>query len=77
MSDAINELQTDDDLGAPEVGFELEIALEEGQDECAVLEIINAETMEKHRKFGPFGKLHNLGIAFRTSSQSLEGFHKA
>ncbi len=77
LSDTVNELQTDDGLGAPEVGFELEIAPEEGQDECAVPEIINAETIEEHRKFGPFGKLHNLGIAFRTSSQSLEGFHEA
>ncbi|KAM3547718.1 hypothetical protein MY1884_009465 [Beauveria asiatica] len=77
LSDTVNELQTDDDLGAPEVDFELEMAPEEGQDKCAVPEIINAETMEKHRKYGPFGKLHNLGIAFRTSSQSLEGCHEA
>ncbi|KAJ3495227.1 hypothetical protein NLG97_g3547 [Lecanicillium saksenae] len=77
LADAVNELQNDDDLGAPEVDFELDIAPVEGQDECAVPNIINAATMEKYRKFGPFGKLHNLGISFRTSSQSLEGFHEA
>ena len=77
LSDAVNELQDDDDPSTTGVDLELETALEEGQDVCAVPNIINAATMEKHRKFGSFGKLHNLGISFRTSSQSLEGFHEA
>ncbi len=71
------ELHNDDDLGAQEVDFEPDMAPEGGQDECAVPNIINAATMEKYHKFGPFGKLHNIGISFRTSSQSLEGFHEA
>jgi hypothetical protein len=33
--------------------------------------------MDKHRKFGPFGKLHNIGVALRTSSQLLEDFYEA
>jgi hypothetical protein len=31
----------------------------------------------KYRKFGPFGKLHNIGVALRTSSQLLEDFYEA
>ncbi|EFZ03855.2 hAT family dimerization domain protein [Metarhizium robertsii] len=80
LSDAINELRTDDDdFAAPslEEDFELEATPEGSQDQCPVPDIINAEGMDKYRKFGPFGKLHNIGIALRTSSQLLEDFHEA
>ncbi|KAF6527892.1 hypothetical protein HZS61_008209 [Fusarium oxysporum f. sp. conglutinans] len=67
LSDAINELGTDDDFGTPsmEEDLELETAPEQSQDQCQVPEIINAEKVDKYRKFGPFGKLHNIGIALR------------
>ncbi|KAL6405347.1 Ribonuclease H-like protein [Ilyonectria robusta] len=79
LSDAINELRTDDDFGAPsmEEDFEHDIAPEESQDRCPVPEIITAEKLDKYRKFGPFGKLHNIGVALRMSSQLLEDFHEA
>lgn len=31
--------------------------------------LINANTIEKYRKSGPFGKLHNIGVSLRLSSQ--------
>jgi hypothetical protein len=79
LSDAINELATDDEFGVPsmEEDFELEIGLEEGENQYPVPETINAEEVDKYRKFGPFGKLHNIGIALRTSSQLLEDFYEA
>jgi hypothetical protein len=33
--------------------------------------------VDKYRKFGPFGNVHNIGIALRTSSQLLEDFYEA
>ncbi|KAH6698266.1 hypothetical protein BKA61DRAFT_647363 [Leptodontidium sp. MPI-SDFR-AT-0119] len=36
-----------------------------------------AEEMDKYRKFGPFGKLHNIGVSLRTISQFLEAFYEA
>ncbi|GKU17438.1 unnamed protein product, partial [Fusarium langsethiae] len=79
LSDAINELRTGDDFGVPsmEEDFELETAPEESQDQYPAPEIVNAEKVDKYRKFGPFGKLHNIGIALRTSSQLLEDFYEA
>ncbi|KAH7469829.1 hypothetical protein FOMA001_g14650 [Fusarium oxysporum f. sp. matthiolae] len=79
LSDAINELGTDDDFGTPsmEEDLELETAPEQSQDQCQVPEIINAEKVDKYRKFGPFGKLHNIGIALRMNSQLLEDFYEA
>jgi hypothetical protein len=79
LSDAINELRTDDDFGVPsmEEDFELETAPEESQDQCPAPAIVNAEKVDRYRKFGPFGKLHNIGIALRTSSQLLEDFYEA
>lgn len=79
LSDAINELVTDDDFGVPsmEESFELETVPEDSQDQYPRPEIINTEEVDKHRKFGPFGKLHNIGIALRTSSQLLEDFYEA
>jgi hypothetical protein len=73
LSDAINELAGDDDFATPslEEDCELGAAPEESQDQCHVPDIINAERLDKYRKFGPFGKLHNIGIALRTSSQLL------
>jgi hypothetical protein len=79
LSDAMNRLATDDDFRVPSVDEspELEIIPEEDQDECPVPGIINAEQVDKYRKFGPFGKLHNIGVALRTSSQLLEDFYEA
>jgi hypothetical protein len=70
LSDAINELQSDEDFGASSVeeALELETIPEESQDQYLVPEVMNAEEMNKYRKFGPFGKLHNIGVALRTSS---------
>ncbi|RFN43384.1 ribonuclease h-like protein [Fusarium flagelliforme] len=80
LSDAINEHgKDDDDCGTPsmEEDLELETAPEHSQEQCQVPEIINAEEMDTYRKYGPFGKLHNIGIALRTSSQLLEDFYEA
>ncbi|OBS16232.1 hypothetical protein FPOA_13037 [Fusarium poae] len=79
LSVAMNGLATDDDFRVPSVDEnpELEIIPEEDQDECPVPGIINAEQVDKYRKFGPFGKLHNIGVALRTSSQLLEDFYEA
>ncbi|XP_044715141.1 uncharacterized protein HRG_11409 [Hirsutella rhossiliensis] len=78
LSDAINELATDDDFCVPsmEEGFEVETVPEGSQDQDVLPDIINGEEVDKYRKFGPFGKLHNIGIALRTSSQLLEVFTK-
>ncbi|KAG6989236.1 putative AC transposase [Fusarium oxysporum f. sp. conglutinans] len=79
LSDAMNGLATDDDFRVPSVDEnpELEIIPEEDQDECPVPGIINAEQVDKYGKFGPFGKLHNIGVALRMSSQLLEDFYEA
>ncbi|KAG7000368.1 hypothetical protein FOFC_03219 [Fusarium oxysporum] len=79
LSDAMNGLATDDDFHVPSVDEnpELEIIPEEDQEECPVPGIINAEQVDRYRKFGPFGKLHNIGVALRTSSQLLEDFYEA
>ncbi|KAM4061454.1 ribonuclease H-like protein [Hirsutella rhossiliensis] len=79
LSDAINELATDDDFCVPsmEEGFEVETVPEGSQDQDVLPDIINGEEVDKYRKFGPFGKLHNIGIALRTSSQLLEVFYEA
>ncbi|KAM5350163.1 hypothetical protein ACJ41O_006668 [Fusarium nematophilum] len=79
LSEAINELATDDDFSEPSMDevFELETVPEESQHQYPVPEIINAEEVDKYRKFGPFGKLHNIGIALRTNSQLLEDFYEA
>ncbi|OAQ58230.1 ribonuclease H-like protein [Pochonia chlamydosporia 170] len=79
LSDAVDALNGDDDLDTPnlEEDYESNTALGESQDSCLVPEIVNADKMEKYRKYGPFGKLHNIGIALRTSSQLLEDFHEA
>jgi hypothetical protein len=79
LSEAINELATDDDFSEPSMdeAFELETVPEESQHQYPVPEIINAEEADKYRKFGPFGKLYNIGIALRTNSQLLEDFYEA
>jgi len=38
---------------------------------------INAADLSKYRKFGPLGKLHNIGVIIRTSSQVQEEFFRA
>jgi hypothetical protein len=79
LSDAINELENDENFSdmSMDESLEVEIAPEESQDRFPVPDIITAEKVDKYRKFGPFGKLHNIGIALRTSSQLLEDFHEA
>lgn len=79
LSDAVSELADDDDCSEASTDeiFEVETVPELSQDRLPFTEVINAEKMDKYRKFGPFGKLHNIGIAFRTSSQLLEDFHEA
>ncbi|KAK4078867.1 hypothetical protein Purlil1_11805 [Purpureocillium lilacinum] len=79
LSDAVSELEDDDDCSETSTDeiFEVETVPELSQDRLPFTEVINAEKMDKYRKFGPFGKLHNIGIAFRTSSQLLEDFHEA
>jgi hypothetical protein len=53
------------------------LSIEEAMEVEASPEAIGDEKMDKHRKFGPFGKLHNIGVALRTSSQLLEAFYEA
>ncbi|KID96102.1 Ribonuclease H-like protein, partial [Metarhizium majus ARSEF 297] len=79
LSDAINELATDNDFSESNMdeALELETDPEESQDQYPVPETINAGEVDKYRKFGPFGKLHNIGVALRTSSQLLEVFYDA
>ncbi|KAF5120896.1 putative AC9 transposase [Metarhizium anisopliae] len=79
LSDVINELAMDDDFSGPGMddAFETETVSDEDQDQYPVPATINAEEVDKYRKFGPFGKLHNIGIALRTSSQLLEDFYEA
>ncbi|KAF5973445.1 ribonuclease H [Fusarium coicis] len=60
-----------------EEDLELEAAPEHSQEQCQAPEIINAEKVDTYRKSGPFGKLHNIGIALRMSSQLLEDFYEA
>ncbi|KAJ3575724.1 hypothetical protein NPX13_g3934 [Xylaria arbuscula] len=40
-------------------------------------DIVNTETMAKYQKNGPFGKLHNQGNCFRSSSQLVGALHAA
>lgn len=79
LSDAINELARDNDFSESNMdeALELETDPEESRDQYPVPETINAEEVDKYRKFGPFGKLHNIGVALRTSSQLLEDFYDA
>jgi hypothetical protein len=35
---------------------------------------ITTESLNRYRKYGPFGKLHNIGVHFRQSSQLLQAF---
>jgi hypothetical protein len=39
--------------------------------------IIDHESLENHRKKGPFGKLYNIGVLFRRSSQLKQAFLQA
>ncbi|KJK73745.1 hypothetical protein H634G_10980 [Metarhizium anisopliae BRIP 53293] len=79
LSDATRELAMDDDFGEPNLreAMEIETEPEENQDQYLVPKTMNAEEVDKYRKFGPFGKLHNIGVARRTSSQLLEDFYEA
>lgn len=45
---------------------------EESQDRFPVPDVITAEKLDKYRKSGLFGKLHNNGIALRTSIAPTE-----
>jgi hypothetical protein len=42
-----------------------------------ILIIIDHEFLENYRKEGPFGKLHNIGVLFRRSSQLKQAFLRA
>ncbi|KJZ68890.1 hypothetical protein HIM_11723 [Hirsutella minnesotensis 3608] len=82
LSDAIDELAAEDDLSAPELDalqedsdVEMSVEISDGSEEDCHVSM--AEDMDKYRKFGPFGKLHNIGIAMRASSQLLEVFYEA
>jgi hypothetical protein len=82
LSEAINELAADADLCERSTDdtdeyCEVETVAEESQGQFPVPRVINAEELDKYRKSGPFGKLHNIGIALRMSSQLVEDFHDA
>lgn len=83
LSDAIDQLSKDDnflDLSIDESyesGSESETAAGESRDQHPVPSVITAEKLDKYRKSGPFGKIHNIGIALRTSSQLLVDFQEA
>lgn len=81
LSDAVNELQDDEDVGYGIDEVDEALALgpsqDDSQDDYPDTEVATAEKMEQHRKAGPFGKLHNIGVALRTSSQLLEAFYEA
>jgi hypothetical protein len=65
LSEAIDELATDDDFREPSIDevFKLETVPKESQYQYLVPKIINAEEVDKYRKFEPFDKLHNIDIA--------------
>ncbi|KAJ6436427.1 putative phosphoketolase [Purpureocillium lavendulum] len=82
LSEAINELAADEDFSEQSADdndeyCEVETVAEESQGQFPIPKVINAEELDKYRKFGPFGKLHNIGVAFRMSSQLVEDFHEA
>ncbi|KAJ6436118.1 C6 transcription factor [Purpureocillium lavendulum] len=82
LSEAINELAADEDFSEQSSDdndeyCEVETVAEESQGQFPVPKVINAEELDKYRKFGPFGKLHNIGVAFRMSSQLVEDFREA
>jgi hypothetical protein len=72
LSNAVNELQNDEDFEelSVEEAMEVEASPEAIRDEYPDAEVTTAKKMDKHRKFGPFGKLHNIGVALRTSDFS-------
>jgi hypothetical protein len=41
------------------------------------LTYITAKSLNRYRKDGPFGKLHNIGVHFRQNSQLLQAFRNA
>jgi hypothetical protein len=41
------------------------------------LTYITAKSLNRYRKDGPFGKLHNIGLHFRQNSQLLQAFRNA
>jgi hypothetical protein len=50
---------------------------DDGNNPGASLAHITAEFLDRYRKYGPFGKLHNIGVYFRQSSQLQEAFRNA
>jgi len=50
---------------------------EEDIPSCLTPEVITAEGLGKYRKNGPLGKLHNIGVAIRQSSQLSEALLRA
>lgn len=76
LSNAVNELQNDKvfEESSIEEAMEVEASLEAIRDEYPDAVVNMAKKMDKHRKFGPFGKLHNIIVTLRTSSQILKVF---
>jgi hypothetical protein len=81
LDDALRELQGDDDFTSDDEDF-----LSEDEDEpasqfpavaTAVPNRITTQSLQRYRKNGPFGKLHNIGAHLRRSSQLKQLFYEA
>jgi hypothetical protein len=43
-------------------------------DDASIVSFITSESLDRYRKDGPFGKLHNIGVHLRQSSQLQQAF---
>jgi hypothetical protein len=43
-------------------------------DDASIIPFITSESLDRYRKDGPFGKLHNIGVHLRQSSQLQQAF---
>jgi hypothetical protein len=43
-------------------------------DDASIVPSITPESLDRYRKNGPFGKLHNIGVHLRQSSQLQQAF---
>jgi hypothetical protein len=72
-----------DDEDEPEEDFISEDQQDDDDDDIAASvagappTYITAESLNRYRKNGPFGKLHNIGVYFRQSSQLQQAFRDA
>jgi len=59
----------------------LDVEVDESEDEdvasCLTPVVITTEELGKYRKYGPLGKLHNIGVAIHQSSQLPEALLRA